>query len=64
MVNDAEHRLQQYVFFFFLLTLAWFSYVLLHVGMWKFFNSRDFDADENVFALASMLRILTAMFFI
>jgi DNA-binding transcriptional regulator LsrR (DeoR family) len=28
-----------------------------HVGMWEFTNSRDFDADENVFALASLLKI-------
>jgi DNA-binding transcriptional regulator LsrR (DeoR family) len=28
-----------------------------HVGMWEFSNSRDFDADENVFALAALLKI-------
>lgn len=28
-----------------------------HVGMWESTNSRDFDADENVFALAALLKI-------
>jgi len=27
-----------------------------HVGMWEFTNSRDFDADENVFALSTILK--------
>jgi|GEM_PF-634779 len=27
-----------------------------HVGMWEFTNSRDFDADENVFALSMILK--------
>jgi DNA-binding transcriptional regulator LsrR (DeoR family) len=28
-----------------------------HVGMWEFTNSRDFDADENVFALSALLKV-------
>jgi DNA-binding transcriptional regulator LsrR (DeoR family) len=28
-----------------------------HIGMWEFSNSRDFDADENVFALAALLKV-------
>jgi DNA-binding transcriptional regulator LsrR (DeoR family) len=28
-----------------------------HVGMWELTNNRDFDADENVFTLASLLKI-------
>jgi DNA-binding transcriptional regulator LsrR (DeoR family) len=28
-----------------------------HVGMWEFTSSRDFDADENVFALSSLLKV-------
>jgi DNA-binding transcriptional regulator LsrR (DeoR family) len=28
-----------------------------HVGMWESTNSRDFDADENVFALSALLKI-------
>jgi DNA-binding transcriptional regulator LsrR (DeoR family) len=28
-----------------------------HVGMWEFINTRDFDADENVFFLSSILKI-------
>ncbi|MDD5191002.1 MAG: sugar-binding domain-containing protein [Dehalococcoidales bacterium] len=27
-----------------------------HVGMWEFTHSRDFDADENVFALSAVLK--------
>jgi DNA-binding transcriptional regulator LsrR (DeoR family) len=28
-----------------------------HIGTWEHANSRDFDADENVFALSSLLKI-------
>jgi DNA-binding transcriptional regulator LsrR (DeoR family) len=28
-----------------------------HVGMWEYTNSRDFDADENVFALSTLLKV-------
>jgi DNA-binding transcriptional regulator LsrR (DeoR family) len=28
-----------------------------HIGTWEHTNSRDFDADENVFALSSLLKI-------
>jgi DNA-binding transcriptional regulator LsrR (DeoR family) len=28
-----------------------------HVGMWEFTNTRDFDADENVFNLSAVLRV-------
>ena len=28
-----------------------------HIGTWEYANSRDFDADENVFSLSSLLKI-------
>ncbi len=28
-----------------------------HVGMWEYTNTRDFDADENVFSLSAILKV-------
>jgi DNA-binding transcriptional regulator LsrR (DeoR family) len=28
-----------------------------HIGTWEYANSRDFDADENVFSLSSLLKV-------
>lgn len=28
-----------------------------HVGMWEYTNTRDFDADENVFRMAALLKV-------